>query len=121
MVAGETAGNPGRSGIQTVVRSLAGAFGERRASVRLVMWNARNRWLRPLSPQLGLGPAAEPLRDPPSRLPLALLWQPPAWHWWLIAGGKRQVRAAAPASAAPAGSARLLGAFVGTNVRRWKS
>lgn len=88
MVAGETAGNPGRSGIQTVVRSLAGAFADRQVPVRLVMWNNRNRWLRPLAPNLELGPAAEPLRDPATRFPRVLLRQPLAWYPWIRAGGK---------------------------------
>ena len=88
MVAGETARNPGRSGIQTVVRSLATAFGRRRAPVRLANWNSRNGWLRPLPLELGLGPDTAPLYDPATRFPLALLGQPGAWYSWLRYGGK---------------------------------
>ncbi len=88
MVAGETARNPGRSGIQTVVRSLATAFARRRAPVRLVNWNSRNRWLRPLPRELDLGPETGPLYDPATRFPLSLLRQPAAWYPWLRYGGK---------------------------------
>ena len=88
LVVGDTARNPGRSGIQTVVRSLAAAFGEQRAPVRPVVWNARRRVLRPLPPELGVGPGAEPLRDPPGFPGPALLRQPAAWLPWLLAWGK---------------------------------
>ena len=70
--------NPGRSGIQTVVRSLAAAFGTMRAPVRLVVWNARFNHLRPLPPESSVGLAAESLRDAPGT-PLSLLWHPSAW------------------------------------------
>ena len=88
LVVGDTARNPARSGIQTVVRSLAGAFGALRAPVRLVLWNARLNTVRPLPPELSVGEAADPLRDPPDRWPRALWSQPPAWPSWLLAGGK---------------------------------
>ncbi len=89
LVAGDTARNPARSGIQTVVRSLAGALGARRAPVRATIWNARNAWLRPLPPELELGPGAEPLRDPAKWLTLGLLRrQPSAWLPWVRTGGR---------------------------------
>ncbi len=89
LVAGDTARSPARSGIQTVVRSLAGAFGERGAPVRPVVWNARNRWLRALPPELEIGPGAEPLRDPAKWLTGSLLRQQPlAWVPWLRVGGR---------------------------------
>ncbi len=88
LVVGDTARNPARSGIQTVVRSLAGAFGGLRVPVRLVLWNARLSTLRPLPPELSVGEAADPLRDPPDRWPPALWSQPLAWPSWLLAGGK---------------------------------
>ncbi len=88
LVVGDTARNPGRSGIQTVVRSLAAAFGGQRAPVRPVIWNARLSLLRPLPPELDVGPGAEPLRDP-SELPRGtLLRQPLAWLPWLLKGGR---------------------------------
>ena len=87
LVVGDTARNPGRSGIQTVVRSLAAAFGEQRAPVRPVVWIARPRLLRPLPPELSVGPGAEPLRDLAGAAGLALRRQPAAWFWWLRAGG----------------------------------
>ncbi len=89
LVAGDTAGSPARSGIQTMVRSLAGAFGERGAPVRPVVWNARNRWLRALPPELEIGPGAEGLRDPAKWLTGSLLRQQPlAWVPWLRVGGR---------------------------------
>ncbi len=88
LVVGDTARNPARSGIQTVVRSLAAAFAGLEAKVRLVLWNSRLRTLRPLAPELSIGPAAEPLRDPPDRLPPALWSQPLAWPSWLLAGAR---------------------------------
>ena len=63
-VCGDTARNPARSGIQTVVRSLAAAFGARRDPVRLVVWQPGWKHLRPLAPERSLGLGAEPLRDP---------------------------------------------------------
>ncbi len=88
LVAGDTARNPGRSGIQTVVRSLAGAFGGQRAPVRPVVWNVRRRCLCPLPDELELGPGAETLRDVPSRFPPSLLRQPLTWLPWLRAGAR---------------------------------
>ena len=88
LVVGDTARNPGRSGIQSVVRSLAAALAERRAAVRPVIWNARLRLLRPLPPDLGVGPGAEPLRDPAALPPGTLRRQPLAWLPWLFKGGK---------------------------------
>ena len=86
LVVGDTARNPARSGIQTVVRSLAGAFGKMRAPVRLVLWNARLSTVRPLPPELSVGEDAEPLRDRPERWPRALWTQPLAWPQWLLSG-----------------------------------
>ena len=89
LVAGDTARSPARSGIQTVVRSLAGAFGASGAPVRAVIWNARHAWLRPLPPELELGPGAEPLRDPARWLTWDLLRrQPSAWLPWVRTGGR---------------------------------
>ncbi len=65
-VCGDTVRNPGRSGIQTVVRSLAAAFGARHAPVRPVVWHGERRHLRPLPADWSLGLGAEPLRDPPT-------------------------------------------------------
>ena len=86
LVVGDTVRNPGRSGIQTVVRSLAAAWGARDAAVRPVVWNARFSHLGPLPPELSLGLGAEPLRDPQGT-PLSLLWTPTAWPAWLFARG----------------------------------
>ncbi len=83
---GDTVINPGRSGIQTVVRSLAAAFGTLRLPVRPVVWNARYGQLRPLPPEASLGLAAEALRDPPG-VPLSLLWHPALWWPWLLKRG----------------------------------
>ena len=89
LVVGETARSPARSGIQTVVRSLAAAFGERRAPVRPVIWNGRLHLLRALPPDLEIGPGAEPLRDPARWLaPSLLRRQPLAWLPWLRVGGR---------------------------------
>jgi glycosyltransferase involved in cell wall biosynthesis len=91
LVVGDTVRNPGRSGIQTVVRSLAAAFGAHRDPVRPVVWKANERQLRPLPPPLSAGLGAEPLRDPPG-VPLALLWTPLAWPGWIAGrGGLHQV------------------------------
>jgi glycosyltransferase involved in cell wall biosynthesis len=89
LVVGDTVRNPGRSGIQTVVRSLAAALGGRRDPVRLVVWKANERQLRPLPPELSAGLGAEPLRDPPG-IPLSLLWTPLAWPGWIAGGGAMQ-------------------------------
>ena len=86
LVVGDTARNPARSGIQTVVRSLAGALGRRRAPVRLVLWNARLSTVRPLPPELSVGTEADPLRDLPERWPRELWTQPLAWPRWLLSG-----------------------------------
>ncbi len=86
LLVGDTARNPARSGIQTVVRSLAGAFGRRRAPVRLVLWNARLSTVRPLPPELSVGEDADPLRDLPERWPRTLWTQPFAWPRWLLSG-----------------------------------
>ena len=88
LVVGDTARNPARSGIQTVVRSLAAAFGSIGAGVRLILWNNRLGTMRPLAPELSVGPGAEGLRDAPGRWPRALWSQPLAWPWWLLAGGR---------------------------------
>ncbi len=75
-VCGDTAGNPARSGIQTVVRSLAAAFGGQTRRVRPVIWDFGWKHLRPLPPDWSLGLGAETLRDPPSvwghRVPIHL-------------------------------------------------
>jgi glycosyltransferase involved in cell wall biosynthesis len=90
LVVGDTVRNPGRSGIQTVVRCLAAALGDMRAPVRPVCWNARHEHLHPLPPERALGLAAESLRDPPGA-PLSLWWQPVCWPaWWLT--GRRTER-----------------------------
>jgi glycosyltransferase involved in cell wall biosynthesis len=88
MIVGDTMRNPGRSGIQTVVRSLAAAFGAQGAPVRPVVWKANFRHLRPLPPEYSVGLGAEPLRDPPGT-PLSLLWTPAAWPVWLF--GRRRL------------------------------
>ncbi len=82
MVAGDTARNPGRSGIQTVVRSLAAAFGAMGVPARPVVWKAGADQLRPLPPELSLGWGAEPLRDPP-----ASRW-PKGWPALIASGGR---------------------------------
>ena len=81
MIVGDTARNPGRSGIQTVVRSLAAAFGAMGAPVRPVVWHPNSGHLRPLRPEWSLGLGAEPLRDPPGWPVRQLLTQPAAWPW----------------------------------------
>ena len=86
LVVGDTARNPARSGIQTVVRSLAGALGRMRAPVRLILWNARLSTVRPLPPELSVGEDADGLRDRPERWPRALWTQPLAWPRWLPSG-----------------------------------
>ncbi len=88
LVVGDTARNPARSGIQTVVRSLAAAFAGLRSEVRLVAWNNRLGTMRPLAPELSVGAGAESLRDPSDRWPHALWSQPLAWPSWLLAGGR---------------------------------
>jgi glycosyltransferase involved in cell wall biosynthesis len=85
LIVGDTVRNPGRSGIQTVVRSLAAAFGAQAAPVRPVVWKANSRFASPLPPEYSAGLGAEPLRDPPGT-PLSLLWTPMAWPAWLITG-----------------------------------
>ncbi len=65
LMVGDTVINPGRSGIQTVVRSLATAFGAMKAAVRPVVWNNKYNHLRPLPPNASVGLAAENLRDAP--------------------------------------------------------
>lgn len=90
MVAGDTANNPGRSGIQTVVRSLAAALGEMGAPARLVMWKAGADHLRPFPAELSLGWGAEPLRDPPHSL-RSILRSPRALASW-IAHNRRPER-----------------------------
>ncbi len=68
LVVGDTVRNPGRSGVQTVVRSLAAALGRARAPVRTVVWESDHLCLLP--PGLSAGLAAEVLRDPAYSLPL---------------------------------------------------
>ena len=88
MIVGDTARNPGRSGIQTVVRSLAAAFGDMDAPVRPVVWHPNSGHLRPLRPEWSLGLGAESLRDPPGWPWPTLLAQPATWPRWLLAGGR---------------------------------
>ena len=88
LVVGDTARNPARSGIQTVVRSLAAAFAGLKADIRLVTWNNRLHTMRPLAPELSVGEGAESLRDPSERWPRTLWSQPLAWPSWLLAGGR---------------------------------
>ena len=85
---GDTARNPTRSGIQTVVRSLAAAFGELRAPVRLAIWHGGSRGpaLRPFPAVWSLGLGAESLREPPVNL-ADFLQHPAAWPSLLAAGG----------------------------------
>lgn len=85
MVAGDTARNPGRSGIQTVVRSLAAAFAGMEAPARPVVWQAGADELRPLPPELSLGWGAEPLRPPPDA-PGAFLRSPRTLVSWIARG-----------------------------------
>ena len=85
-VCGDTARNPGRSGIQTVVRSLAAAFGGTDAPVRPVIWRPSNQHLRPFPTAWSLGLGAEPLRDPPTS-PRDFLRHPASWPALLLAGG----------------------------------
>ncbi len=59
----DTARNPGRSGIQTVVRGLAAAFGRAGAPVGLVIWDPRRKRVRLLPPELSAGVEAEKLRQ----------------------------------------------------------
>lgn len=87
MIAGDTARNPGRSGIQTVVRSLAAAFAGLGAPARPVVWKAGAAQLQPLPRELSLGWGAEPLRDPPG-FPWPIVWSPSAWPAWIARGGR---------------------------------
>lgn len=89
LVAGDTARNPGRSGIQTVVRSLAAAFGALGAPARPVIWKPGADHLRPLPPELSLGWGAEPLRDPPERR-WPPLRSPGAVAAWILNGGRTE-------------------------------
>ena len=63
LVVQDTVHNPGRSGIQTVVRSLAAALGRAGTPVRTVIWKFDSDSLYLLPPTLSAGLAAEPLRD----------------------------------------------------------
>lgn len=87
LIVGDTVQNPGRSGIQTVVRSLAAAFGAMRAPVRPVVWHAGTQQLRPLRREWSLGLGAEVLRDPPGWPVRELFAQPATWPWWLLVSG----------------------------------
>ena len=88
-VCGDTARNPGRSGIQTVVRSLAAAFGAAGAPVRLVIWRPSDAHLRPFPAAWSLGLGAEPLRDL-STAPRDFLRHPVSWPALLLAGGNAE-------------------------------
>ena len=84
LIVQDTVHNPGRSGIQTVVRSLAAALGRAGAPVRTAVWENDSGSLRLLPPTLSAGLAAEPLRDvaaPPR--PLHKLKVPPG-SWVLM-------------------------------------
>lgn len=87
----DTVHNPGRSGIQSVVRSLAGAFGRGKdhlPPVHPVIWHNGLKYFRPMPPTLSLGLAAEPLREAPG-LPLReLLLHPQAWPAWVATRGR---------------------------------
>ena len=83
LVVQDTVHNPGRSGIQTVVRSLAGALGRAGAPVRTVVWDHDAHSLHLLPPTLSAGLEAEPLRDPASARPLHKLAVPPG-SWVLM-------------------------------------
>lgn len=74
VAAGDTARNPGRSGIQTVVRRLVAELGSReRERTRLAFWNRHAEYLHLLPSQFSLGLAAEPLRhSPPLTFPQKL-------------------------------------------------
>lgn len=86
-VVGDTVRNPGRSGIQNVVRSLAAAMGAQHtqgnpdfAHIIPVTWNAGHKYFCPLSNRLSLGLGAEPLR--PKAAPLrSFLTTPAAWPY----------------------------------------
>ena len=85
-VCGDTVRSSARSGIQTVVRSLAAAFGQAGTPVRPVVWRPGPQELCPLPAARSLGLGAEPLRDPP--LPRrAFLRYPGSWVSLLLAGG----------------------------------
>ena len=88
-VCGDTARNPGRSGIQTVVRSLAAAFGTAHAPVRPVVWRPSNQHLRPFPVAWSLGLGAEPLRAPPTA-PRDFLRHPTSWLHFLLTGGNAE-------------------------------
>lgn len=86
----DTVHNPGRSGIQSVVRSLGAALGRLRDElppIHPVVWNNFFEHFRPLPPTLSLGLGAEPLRQPPGP-PADLLWRPGLWPVWAAARGR---------------------------------
>ena len=64
MLAGQTARNPSRAGVPTLVRSLAGAFGRIQAPVRFVVWKSSDQSLALLPPEFSLGADAESRRFP---------------------------------------------------------
>lgn len=87
----DTVHNPGRSGIQSVVRSLAGAFGRGKdhlPPIHPVIWHNGMKHFRPLPPTLSLGLAAEPLRETPGLLPRDLLLHPRALPAWIATRGR---------------------------------
>lgn len=86
---GDTARNPARSGIQTVVRSLLATFGATGEPVRPVVWRPASRHFHPLPAGWSLGLGAEPLRDPPTRL-RAFARHPAAWPSLVLAGGRAE-------------------------------
>ena len=70
IAAGDTARNPGRSGIQSTVRELVGELGRRHAQrARIAFWNRHLDFLHLLPPRFSLGLAAEAIRFSP---PLSL-------------------------------------------------
>lgn len=86
----DTVHNPGRSGIQSVVRSLGAALGalkDRLPPVHPVIWNNGFQHFRPLPPTLSLGLGAESLRQPPGPPP-DLLYQPNFWPIWAAVRGR---------------------------------
>ena len=64
LVVSDTVGNADRSGIPTLVRNLAAAFGRAGAAVRPVLWNAASQSLCLLPPEFSMGLDAEALRGP---------------------------------------------------------
>ena len=80
IAAGDTARNPGRSGIQSTVRQLVAEFGYHHADrARIAYWNRHLNFLHGLPPQFSLGLAAERIR---SASPLTLPQRVSAFPGW---------------------------------------